>query len=412
MRRLRGALQHIKLELGPDTWHNFRIDTSASLMFALFNVVINQFYIAMALRAGATDFQAGLLAAAPAIGLLLSPVWASFIERSKWPLPYMIWPNLIGRALILLPAFFGVPVVFVAVALIFHLLMGIQAPAYAALIPRIYPPRLRGRLMGNVRVVMVVLMIPIAFMVGWWMDEAGSGGPLAVSAVLSILSILLFTRIRELESAAIPRTGGVAPKLPLRAGLRDQWRIVGESRELGLFLLATTFTGFCNIAAAPLYQIIQVDRLGLSNVELGYARIVYYVFLLVSYFVVGWVIDRYSAQRTVVWGLVTFSFVPMLYALYESYPSVLIGSAVQGIGDAVWDIGFMAFVFRLAPGREAAAYGLHMMLFGIRGTIGPLLSTALSDAGTPMPLLLGAASLFGWVGAALFLLLGRRTQHA
>lgn len=405
MRKLRGALEHIKWELGPDAWHNFRIDTSASLLFAFFNVVYNQFYIAMALRAGATDFQAGLLAAAPAVGLLLSPFWASFIERSE-PRPYMIWPNLIGRALIILPAFFGAPVVFVAAALVFQLLMGVQAPAYAALIPRMYPPRHRGRLMGNVRVSMVVLMIPMAYAIGWWMDEAGSGGPLAAASVFGVLSILLFTRIRE----AVPDKPPSARKLP-RAGLRSQWRLVRESRELGLFLLATTFTGFCNIAAGPLYQIIQVDRLALSNVEIGLARIVYYVFLLAAYLVIGWVIDRYSARHTVVWGLATFSFVPTLYALSESYPTVLAGSAVLAIGDAVWDIGFMTYVFRLAPGREAAAFGLHMMLFGIRGTIGPILSTTLSGIGVPMSVLLGAAALFGWLGTALFLLLGKRMEQ-
>jgi MFS family permease len=408
MRKLRGALQLIKLELGPDAWHNFRIDTLAALLFAFFNVVYNQFYIAMALRAGATDFQAGLLAAAPAVGLLLSPVWASFIERSE-PRPYMIWPNLVGRALILLPAFFGAPVVFVAAALVFQFLMGVQAPAYAALIPRMYPPRHRGRLMGNVRVAMVALMIPMAYAIGWWMDEAGSGGPLAAASVLGVLSILLFTRIRETVPDK-PASGGAARKLP-RAGLRSQWRLVRESRELGLFLLATTFTGFCNIAAGPLYQIIQVDRLALSNVEIGFARIVYYVFLLAAYLVVGWVIDRYSARHTVVWGLATFSFVPTLYALSESYPAVLAGSAVLAIGDAIWDIGYMTYVFRLAPGREAAAFGLHMMLFGIRGTIGPILSTALSGIGVPMPALLGAAALFGWIGMALFLLLDRRMRQ-
>jgi len=394
-----------RLELGPDAWHNFRIDTSASLLFAFFNVVINQFYIAMALRAGATEIQAGLLAAAPAIGFLLSPLWAAYIERSQKPRPYMIWPNAIGRALILLPAFFGVPVVFVAIALVFHILMGVQAPAYAALVPRMYPPRHRGRLMGNVRVAMVVLMIPIAYLVGWWMDKAGSGGPLAAASVLGLLAILLFSRIRE-SVPDKPRATGP------REGFGGQWKLVRESPELGLFLVATTFTGFCNIAAQPLYQIIQVDRLALSNVEIGYARIVYFVFLLASYFVVGLVIDRLSARHTVIYGLAAFSLVPTLYALFGNYPAVLAGSAVQAIGDSIWDIGFMTYLFRLAPGREAVAFGLHMLLFGIRGTIGPLLSTALSGSGMPMPLLLGVAALIGWVGTALFLILGRRGQHA
>ena len=63
---------------------------------------------------------------------------------------------------------------------------------------------------------------------------------------------------------------------------------------------------------------------------------------------------------------------PFCYALLEQLSAVLIGSGIQGIGDAIWDIGFLAYMFRLAPGREAVVVGLHFMLFGIRGTIGPL----------------------------------------
>ncbi|GIQ61644.1 hypothetical protein PACILC2_02120 [Paenibacillus cisolokensis] len=94
---------------------------------------------------------------------------------------------------------------------------------------------------------------------------------------------------------------------------------------------------------------------------------------------------------------------PMLYGFSESYPVVLIGSGIQGIGDAIWDIGIMAYVFRLAPGREATVFGLHLLLFGIRGTIGPLLSTGLSET-LPFSIMLFAASICGWVGVVIFLL--------
>ena len=56
----------------------------------------------------------------------------------------MVIPNLIARALIVLPAFFGVPLVYVAAALCFQLLMGIQSPGYAALVIRMYPPSIGG----------------------------------------------------------------------------------------------------------------------------------------------------------------------------------------------------------------------------------------------------------------------------
>ncbi|BBH21564.1 nitrate transporter [Paenibacillus baekrokdamisoli] len=401
-----GAISHfftsLKLQLGPRAWHNFRIDAGASVLFSFFNVVFNQFYIPMAIQEGASNIQVGLLSAAPAIGLLFSPIWAGWIERSN-PKPYMMIPNLIGRALIILPAFFGVPIVYVVVALLFQMLMGIQAPAYASLIIRMYPPEHRGKLMANVRVAMGVLMIPLAFFIGSWTDAAGPKGPLLVAAVTGVISILIFTRIRAKKEAPLKSLTGK------RSSLREQLQLIKQNREMAMFFLACTFTGFGNILAQPLYQIIQVTHLQLTNTEIGYARVTYFTCLLVAYFVVGGVIDRLSAKHTVAFGLAAFSIVPLLYAIFGNYPGVLIGSGVQGIGDAVWDIGFLAYVFRLAPGREAVVFGLHLMLFGIRGTIGPLLSTYMSGV-VPVADLLYGASFFGWIGLLSFVVYAWKTK--
>ncbi|UVI31832.1 MFS transporter [Paenibacillus spongiae] len=393
-------MSRLKLQLDPTARHNYRIDAIASVLFSMFNVVFNQFYIPMAIREGATNLQVGLLAAAPAIGLLFSPLWAAQIERSN-PKPYMIIPNLIGRALILLPAFFGVPLVYVAAALVFQILMGIQAPAYAAMITRVYPAKHRGKLMANVRIMMGALMIPMAFLVGSWMDVSGPSGPLMVASITGVISILVFSKLRE---------GGGTEPVPApaakRASLREQMTVIKQNRELGIFLLATFFSGFGNILANPLYQIIQVDRLQLSNLEIGYARATYYACLLISYFVIGWVIDRFSAKHTMVYGIAAFAVVPMLYAFFGNYSAVLVGSGIQGIGDAIWDIGILAYVFRLAPGREAVVFGLHLMLFGIRGTIAPILSTVLVDS-VSLTVLLTSASIIGWIGVLVFVLGGR-----
>ncbi|MCQ6558608.1 MFS transporter [Paenibacillus mendelii] len=393
-------MSRLKLQLDPTARHNYRIDAIASVLFSMFNVVFNQFYIPMAIREGATNLQVGLLAAAPAIGLLFSPLWAAQIERSN-PKPYMIIPNLIGRALILFPAFFGVPIVYVLTALVFQILMGIQAPAYAAMITRVYPAQHRGKLMANVRIMMGMLMIPMAFLVGSWMDASGPSGPLLVASVTGVISIIVFTRLRE---------GGGTDPIPAptakRASLREQMAMIKQNKELGVFMLATFFSGFGNILASPLYQIIQVDRLHLSNLDIGYARATYYACLLTSYFIVGWVIDRFSAKHTMVYGIAAFAVVPLLYAIFGNYPAVLVGSGIQGIGDAIWDIGILAYVFRLAPGREAIVFGLHLMLFGIRGTIAPILSTLLAGS-VPLPILLTSASMIGWVGVLVFVYMGQ-----
>lgn len=388
------VFQKLGLHMSPATKHNLYSDFGAACLFSLFNVVFNQFYIALAIRQGATNLEVGILAAAPAIGLLFSPIWAGKIEQSN-PKPFVIIPNLIGRALLLLPAFFGAPSVYVVTAIIFYFLMGIQAPAYPALITRMYQPELRGRLMGYVRVAMGAIMIPLAYIVGSWTDKSGPSGPLITAAVTGVISILSLARVKEI---ALPTTVSAR-----KSSFKEQLKLVRNHRELVVFFAATTLTGFGNILASPLYQIIQVRELQLSNSEIALARMSYYVCLLVAYFVVGWVIDRFSAKQTLVYGLAAFTIVPLLYGVFGNYPAVIIGSGIQGIGDAIWDIGILAYIFRAVPGREAVVFGLHLMLFGIRGSIAPLISTGLSDY-MPISGLLVAAAICGCIGTVIFLL--------
>ncbi|WP_426451867.1 MFS transporter [Paenibacillus sp. S-38] len=389
------------LRISRDTWHNFRWDMIAGSVFSLFNVVFNQFYIPIALRHGASDLQVGLLAAAPAVGLLFSPAWAGLME-GRSPKPFFLLPNLIGRLLLIVPALYSTPVMFVMTAFLFHLLMGIQAPAYAALMTRLYPADQRGRLMGNVRVIMGLLMLPLAWVTGLWIDAAGSTGPLLVAAATGALSLIAFQRVRE-----VPRFFAGGKGKALRLSLFGQLRLLRGNRPVLVFLAATSLAGFGNMLASPLYAIYQVNELGLSNAQIGYLRMSYFACMLLAYLIAGWAIDRFSPQAVMACGLTAMTTVPFLYGLVGSFPAVMVASGIQGISDAVWDIGCMAFVFRFARGREAVVFGLHLMLFGIRGTAGPLIGTSLNGA-LPfggMMLFVGALGLAG-----LLLFLGARIR--
>jgi MFS family permease len=383
------------LQMDGSVWDNLRYDVAASILFSFLNVAFNQFFVPLAIRDGATHFQVGLLTAAPAIGLLLAPLWAGLVENRN-PKPFVVIPNIAGRLLILLPALVPEPWVYVGTSLVYQGLMGIQAPAYAALIPRIYPAELRGRLMGNVRMAMGALMIPVAYWIGHWIDAAGGRGPLITGALTGVVSILLFSKVKELVPAASDRTKGAKPNV----ALVNLFHLLKGNRELLLFLAATSCAGFGNLLAFPLYQIIQVDRLELTNAQIGYGRMIYYACLLLAYWLAGWIIDRHSPKRAMVFGLAACGVIPVLYALFGNYAAVLAGSGMQGIADAIWDIGCLSYIFRLAPGREASAFGLHLMLFGIRGTIGPLLSTGIAGS-VPLNGILWTAAVFCWIGFAL-----------
>jgi len=406
LQKANDSMVKLGLPMTNRVWRNARIDFGATALFSIFNVVMNQFYVAFAIQQGASNVQVGLLTAAPAIGLLFSPVWASLMEKSNNPKPFVMLPNAIGRMLLLLPALFPNSIVYVAVAIVFQLLMGIQAPAYAALVSRIYPAPVRGRLMGYVRVVMGVIMIPLAYIVGKWAEAYGPSGPLIAAAILGTVSIFLFNRLD------VPIPDPVSVKKESKRGrflLRQQWELISGNPLLIVFLLATTLSGFGNMLSVPLYQIIQVDVLELSNVQIGYTRVAYFTALLLTFYFAGWMIDRIDIKYTLVIGIGAYAVVPMLYGFWGDYSAVIAGNAIQGIGEAIWDIGIMAFVLRIAPGREAAVFGLHLLLSGIRGTLGPLLSTALSTS-VPLSTLLIIAAVFGWAGTLLFLLASRKMK--
>lgn len=402
----KGRIIRLGIPMTPRVWHNARIDFGTSSLVSLFTVVMNQFFMPFAIQQGASNLQVGLLSAAPAIGLIFSPLWAVWVEKSRSPRPFVIIPSAIGRLLLFLPALFPNPTVYVLTAICYQMLMGIQSPAYAALVSRMYPADVRGRLMGYVRVAMGALMIPLAYVVGTWSDAAGPAGPLIAAAITGTVSILLFQWLRLPKQLAAPRAAAN------RFSIRDQWQLVADNKSLAVFLMATTLAGFGNMLANPLYQIIQVDELGLSNTEIGYARIAYFTGLLVTYGLAGRLIDRFDIRYTLTAGIGAYGVVPLLYGIWGTYPAVILGNGIQGVGEAIWDIGILSYIVRLAPGREAAVFGIHLMMFGIRGTIGPLLSSSLST-NVPLSGLLVIAGLCGIAGTALFVFSsGKRRQTA
>lgn len=387
----------MKAGISPRVRGNFRCDLYAAVLFSGFNVVFNQFYVPIAIRAGATPLEVGLLTAAPAFGMLFSPLWGRRIA-GRDPKPFVILPNLAGRSLVLLPALFGEPWAFIAASLAFHLLMGVQAPAYAALMTRVYPGEVRGRLMGSVRVAMGLCMIPLSYAVGKWLDIAGPFWPLVAAALFGTASALALLPLRPLES--LPASG--SPERPTNENRQEKGRSsLKGNRALAVFLIATSFAGFGNLIANPIYQIIQVRHLGLTDSEIGTARTVYVACLLAAYLIGGRAIDQMPVRNVLSCGLLAYAVVPMMYAFVPHYGTVLVASGVQGVGDAIWDIGILNYVFRIAPGREAAVFSLHLMLFGIRGSIAPFLSTGLVGV-APFSVILAAASLCGWIGAVLF----------
>ena len=85
-------------------------------------------------------------------GVLLGHVAA---RRAK--MPFVLWPNVVARGLIGLLAFARSPVFFLVVASAYNLLVNLTAPGYASIMRSNYSDAHRGRLMGNIRVLITIV---------------------------------------------------------------------------------------------------------------------------------------------------------------------------------------------------------------------------------------------------------------
>lgn len=373
---------------------NSRIENSSSALNALWYAFVYQFYVTVAIQHGASHFEVGIMSAAPALGALLSPLWASLI-RGRNPKPFVIAPNLIARLLLLLPAFFAMPSVFLASCLFFHFLVGIQAPAYASLVTRIYPPDMRGRFLSRSRMAMGAAMIPTSIGFGLWMDAAGSRGALLASSATGVLAILILSFVRPVAE------DGQRGQEEAISGLNGLWRFLKTHRELPVFFIATTLCGFGNILGRPLFAILQVQVLHMSNFEISLTRVVYFLFLLAAYFFGGRLIDRFSPRQALVWSIGAYALAPLAFVLLKNHFGMLASNAVYGVADALWDIGILTYVLRAAPGNEATVFSLHQLLYGIRGSLAPIVGTSLLGS-LSMGTLLAAASISCGIAFVLF----------
>ncbi|UUZ91761.1 hypothetical protein LJK87_40595 [Paenibacillus sp. P25] len=174
-----------------------------------------------------------------------------------------------------------------------------------------------------------------------------------------------------------------------------------ENRRLALFLAATTLSGFGNMLASPLYQIVQVQRLELSNVEIGYIRMVYYAMLILAYWLMGWVIDRYSPKHAMYFGIAGFTLVPLLYGAIGTYPFLLGRRRTAGVCRC--DLGYRVpgLYFPHCPGKRSRCLRLASHVVRHPRHDRTALSTALADI-VPPPVLFFAAFACGILALLIF----------
>ena len=102
------------------------------------------------------------------------------------------------------------------------------------------------------------------------------------------------------------------------------------------------------------------------------------VLSLASLFFWGWYMDRYGSLPTVLAAVAINCIAPLIYAFAPSLVWLYLAAAAMGVSGSGIDLGYLNTTLMFAePGRAAQYQAVHSTLFGLRGTIAPLLTFAI-----------------------------------
>lgn len=330
---------------------------------------------------GASPEWLAFYSAQPFIGNLLAPFSVVFMPRQKGLRAYVVGLWAVSRGSFLLFAFANGWQAIMAVTFVFWILEAVPGPAYVRIMQRVFPAKVRGQVMANVRVGLAALSLVVAPLAGLLLDGVGPQVFFPLTGLFALGAVALFARLRfnetELPSAAPRSTTQV-------------WLVLGRDRRFAIYLLGMVFFGLGFLSGGALQPLIQVDQLGLSYTEVGALSTVNSIFFLIGYLFFGRWIDRYGGVQMLRVVLAVSAVVPFSYALaagpLPSFWTLVPGFIALGFMSAGLDLGVLNAVIQLAKPEDVGDYSaLQMSVLGLRGLIASFLGVWLNAAGLPLP---------------------------
>lgn len=356
-------------QLPANVRRNFCWDFSAAAACGVFFGAINPFVLVQATRIGCSPFVISILAAAPFIGMILASVLASKVQLHHPVRSVYIWDGL-ARLVLLLLAVFSSRIGFTLVFIIYYLLSSISQPAYATAMGVVYPDRVRGQMMGAVRVGFSITAILSALAGGVFLPLWGPYVFFAISAIFGLLSAFCFSRIHELTT--LHRSAG-------RLERGEAFQVFRCDRGYRRYMTGLMIYGFSNLMALPVYVLFQVNQLKVSDDFISKMAFLTSITLLIIYYLVGKHMDRKGPLYMGVFFIGLNALVPITYLLTHSLWPLWIIAVLSGVLNAGLDLSALGNSIYFANGRKIAAYNaVHITLLGIRGTIAPLLGPLLA----------------------------------
>lgn len=374
---------------------NFLCEAINAALLGVFLGIVNPFTLPLAVRLGAGPMAVWMITAAPFIGNIFSPIWAGLSYNTR-KLPWVVWANVIWRGGVGLIGFLVNPAAIAGTWLFTNVANVSCNTAYGALVQRIFPPRIRGRLMGYIRLAQAAAMLPTTLLAGRLLDKYGPRSLYAVAGAMGLLAIFIYSFTKEPVDAP-PPSGPLAQPKPVE-GLKQ----AVTDRPFRSFMVASILFHGGALVASPLYAVYQVRQMGLSSTQISYLALAWNVAWLVAFGVWGRVIDRKGPRAVVIGAAFFYLGMPLAYGLAGgAFALVALGSLCQGVADAALDLGGWNLILGVNPDRVGSYTAAYMMVTAVRGALGPLLgSWLLGVAGFQTTFLAATALVFS--GLAVF----------
>ena len=393
----------------------YRWDARSAWLSGLYAGMTAPFFGVIARRdLHASAFEISLLISAPFLGNLLS-MFVAWHMQNRAKKPYMYWLTILGRAPLLLMAFITTTPLFIGLIIVTQIIGSFNSPAYASIMKDAYPDRLRGQLMGLVRVGMTVMAMLGGLAAGqlmkdglawYWGALIGLAAALViahelqsslqrvlvagvvalltwlalpalahglsyrvlfpVAGVLGVLAVWLFNHVPEGDPNMSPEK---------RFNVLEGLATLYHDKRFGLYTMAFFTFGFGNLLQSPLIPLFQVDELHITYDWVGWLAMVSAGTSAIAYGLWGRFMDRVGPFYVVVLSFAICSLSPFVYAASHSLPALFIASILMGIGapgvDLTWLNAVMNFTDRDNIPRYAA---LHTFMVGIRGLLAPFVA--------------------------------------
>lgn len=162
---------------------------------------------------------------------------------------------------------------------------------------------------------------------------------------------------------------------------------------VGLMSFSHGFNEFFSIIVPPLFPYL-VPRLGIGYSEASLLVVVFFLTYSVCQLPVGPFADVYDNRAILVWGMAVLACGVALVAASRSYPVMLLGMVVAGIGGSTYHPTGMALI---SDTESDETYGQSMGIHGTVGSLGtvaaPLVVVTVAEAAGWRPALIVGSAL-------------------